>query len=214
MDDSWFEDHKKLSEDEKRVLYNELKKFDEYGKAVYQEKDLRKIAKKFAAITEYAKRYLNEKENSFDSVTVNRNLKEIEKKVRKFKKEADKVQKHQDRLTALYDDIGMKFNRYFDVGGAEEGKSDTINESVQVTETQLRGLVREELKGILSEQRVEFDRQKMLNLADKDKFIRHVIRDESRDPQDPSNHTLRTIFNGYVLGDSQLERKYQQTQSR
>lgn len=204
MDDSWFEDHKKLSENEKKVLYKELKKFGEYGEAIYQEKDLRQIAKKFAAITEYAKRYLNEKQNSFDSVTVNRNLKEIEKKVRKFKKEADKVQKHRERLTALYDDIGMKFNRYFDVGGT----SDTINESVQVTESQLRGLVREELKGMLSEQSVEFDRQKMLNLIDNDKFIRHVVRDEAQDSRNPSTHTLRNIFKSYVLGDDQLERKY------
>jgi len=116
MKDNWFEDHDKLTEDQKKILYNELKKFGKYGESVYQESDLNRIAAKFEALTEYAKRYLNEKSgDSFDQVTINRNMKELEKKVRKFKKEAKKTQKHQNRLTALYDDIGIIFDRYFGV---------------------------------------------------------------------------------------------------
>jgi hypothetical protein len=143
MNDNWFEDHDRLSEDQKKILYNELKNFDEYGDAIYQEEDLNKIAAKFEAITEYAKRYLNEQGNSFDQVTINRNIKEIEKKVRKFKKEAEKVQQHKERLTALYDDIGIKFNRYFEVGGTSEQKPDKeeINE--------VRKVVRNEIKKLL-----------------------------------------------------------------
>lgn len=145
MSNDWFEDHETLSEDKKKVLYNELKKFDEYGDAVYQEQDLNVIAKKFEAITEYAKSYLNENaSDKFDQVTINRNIKELEKKVRKFKKEAKKVQKHRTRLTALYDDIGMKFNRYFEVGGTEEtGDSETIEER------KLREEVRKQIKNLI-----------------------------------------------------------------
>ncbi len=144
MEDNWFEDHDKLTEDQKKILYNELKKFDEYGESVYQEDDLRKIAAKFEALTEYAKRYLNEKaDQTFDQVTINRNMKELEKKVRKFKKEAKKTQKHQNRLTALYDDIGIIFDRYFGVGEKEE--TETISES----EEKLRGLIREQINNVL-----------------------------------------------------------------
>lgn len=215
MEDNWFEDHSKLNEKQKRVLYNELKKFDEYGKAVYQEQDLNEIAKKFEVITEYAKAYLNENaSDSFDQVTLNRNIKEIEKKVRKFKKEAEKVQQHQTRLTALYDDIGMKFNRYFEVGGSEEPKTKDNTEKIKesnkpkLTETKLRGLVREELSRVLNEQQVEYDRQKMLGLMQDDSFIEHVIRDEARNPQNPDDRVLRRIFNAHVLGDSVMEREY------
>lgn len=141
MDDNWFEDHDRLSEDQKKILYNELKNFDEYGDAIYQDKDLNKIAAKFEAVTEYAKRYLNEQGDSFDQVTINRNIKEIEKKVRKFKKEAKKVQKHKERLTALYDDIGIKFNRYFEVGGKQKSDKEEINE--------VRKVVRNEIKKLL-----------------------------------------------------------------
>jgi len=148
MNDNWFEDHGTLSEDKKKVLYNELKKFDEYGDAIYQDQDLNVIAKKFEAITEYAKSYLNENaSDSFDQVTINRNIKEIEKKVRKFKKEAKKVQKHSTRLTALYDDIGMKFNRYFEVGGAEKRKTKDRTETIE--EKKLREAVRKEIRNLI-----------------------------------------------------------------
>ena len=134
---SWFEDHKALTEDQKEILVNELKKFDEYGDAVHQEKDLNEIGKRLEALTEYAKRYLNEKaEGNFDQVTINRNMKELDKKVRKFRKEAEKVQKHRNRLTALYDDIGMKFNRYFEVGSKEE-----INEVRKVVRNEIKKLI-------------------------------------------------------------------------
>ena len=156
MEDNWFEDHDKLSEDQKKILFNELKKFTEYGDAVYQETDLNKLAAKFEAVTEYAKRYLNEKaSDSFDQVTINRNVKELEKKVRKFKKEAEKAQKHQNRLTALYDDIGIIFDRYFGVGDTES--ADTIQESKQrkmrLTESKLRNIIRKEIKKSVVEAR-------------------------------------------------------------
>ena len=149
MSENWFEDHKALTEDQKKILVNELKKFDEYGEAVYQEQDLNELGKKLEALSEYAKRYLNEKaKGSFDQVTINRNMKELDKKVRKFRKEAEKVQKHQDRLTALYDDIGVIFDRYFGVGHKEKNQSEEkIEESnkIQITESDLRKLIREEL---------------------------------------------------------------------
>lgn len=150
MEDNWFEDHDKLSEDQKKILFNELKKFTEYGDAVHQDADLNTIAAKFEALTEYAKRYLNEKaSDSFDQVTINRNIKELEKKVRKFKKEAEKTQKHQNRLTALYDDIGVIFDRYFGVG--DTGSADTIQES-KLTEKRLRNVIREEISKLKTNQ--------------------------------------------------------------
>lgn len=150
MSENWFEDHKALTEDQKKILVNELKKFDEYGEAVYQEQDLKELGKKLEALSEYAKRYLNEKAGgSFDQVTINRNMKELDKKVRKFRKEAKKVQKHQDRLTALYDDVGIIFDRYFGVGHKEQKNgSDTIEETKN-KKTGLRSLIREEIKSLL-----------------------------------------------------------------
>lgn len=139
MEDNWYEGHKKLTEDQKKILFRELKSFDKYGDIVYREEDLNEIGKRFEALVEYAERYLNENaSNKFDQVTINRNIKELKKKVGKFRKEAEKVQKRQNRLTALYDDIGMKFNRYFEVGDDTNEKS--------LTEGKLRGIIKEEVQ--------------------------------------------------------------------
>jgi regulator of replication initiation timing len=209
MDDNWFEDHGNLSEDQKRILYKEMKNFDEYGNAIYQEENLNKIAKKFEAITEYAKRYLNENaSDSFDQITINRNVKELEKKVRKFKKEAKKVQQHRERLTALYDDIGLIFDRYFGVGGDEN--SNKLEESKMSSKDLLSKVIQEKIKEVLNEQSIEFDPKKMEKLAKDDKFLHHTLRDEASNPKNPSNRVLRMLFNSYVLGDRTLERKYKQ----
>jgi len=212
MDKDWYEGHDRLDEDQKQILFKELKSFGEYGDAIYSEHNLNEIGKRFAALVEYAERYLNENaSDNFDRVTINRNISELKKKVRKFQKEAEKVQQHQERLTALYDDIGMKFNRYFEVGGNEQK---SINENMKLTKGKLKGIVKEEISRLLKERRIEYDRQKMLNLMDNDKFIRHVVRDEARDPRNPDDRVLRRAFNSHVLGDSEMERDYKRTDDR
>lgn len=80
---------------------------------------------------------------------------------------------------------------------------------MKLTETKLKNIVREELSKVLKERNVEYDRRKMLNLMDEDQFIRHVVRDEARNPRDPSDRLLRRIFNAHVLGDSVMEREYE-----
>ena len=149
MSEDWFENHKQLSEEQKQILFKEIQKFDEYGDAVHREVNLNKLGKKFSALVEYAERYLNENaENSFDQVTINRNIKELKQKVRKFRKEAEKAQKHQDRITALYDDIGKIFDRYFGIG-----ELSTLQESTELGENELEGVIREEVRKVLKEMR-------------------------------------------------------------
>jgi len=203
-DNNWFEDYDRLSKEQKQILFREMKKFGEYGNAVHQDVDLIELGKKFDALAEFAGRYLNEEApNSFDQITINRNIKELDKKVRKFKKEAEKVQQHQERLTALYDDIGRIFDRYFGIGGKklEESKRND----------KLQSIIRETIKRVLQED-VKFDPKKMKKLRDEDTFIDHTVRDvanrKGETPRRPSVDTLKKVFNDHVLGDRSMERKY------
>lgn len=203
MSNNWFEDYDRLSEDQKQILFREMEKFDEYGDAIHQEMDLMELGKKFDALAEFAARYLNEEaSDSFDQVTINKNVKELNKKVRKFKKEAEKVQKHGERLTALYDDMGRIFDRYFGIGEKK------LEESTKKEE--LKTLVREKVKQILTE--VKFDVEKMKKFRSQDTFIDHTIRDTAKkrrdDPRDPSRETLKKVFDSHVLGNRSMERKY------
>lgn len=79
---------------------------------------------------------------------------------------------------------------------------------MKLKESDLRNIVREELQNVLTEQRVEFDREKMIALMDRDRFIRHVIRDRASNSSNPSDRDLRVVFNSHVLGEPEMEREY------
>jgi uncharacterized protein YecE (DUF72 family) len=128
-DEDWFESEGNLSEDQKKILFRELKNFHENDKYIYNEGDLNRLSKKLHAVAKYAKKYLNEKNTPFDNVTVNRNMRELKKYLNKFKKTAKKTQQNRERLSVLYEDIAMILDRYFDVSsGQEQIKSDTSDE--------------------------------------------------------------------------------------
>lgn len=121
--ESWWEDEDGLTDDEKEVLVREMKKFNEYGDPLFRSKDesLSVLAKKLEKLTEFAQEFLMRNvDEEFDKVTVNRNIKEINKYIDKFKKIAGEVKEKESRLQALYEDIGVVFNRYFDIEDREE----------------------------------------------------------------------------------------------
>lgn len=121
--EAWYESDDSLTEDEEKILVREMKKFNEYGDALFrgEEEDLGTLAKKLDKLTELAQRFLNKNvDEDFDKVTVNRNIKEINKYIDKFKKIAGEVREKEDRLQALYEDIGVVFNRYFDIADRDE----------------------------------------------------------------------------------------------
>lgn len=123
MKESWYDDETGLSEDQKKILFREMKKFNEYGDALFreEEEDLLVLSKKLEKLTEFAQEFLNsEVDEEFDRVTINRNIKEISKYIDKFKKLAQEVREKEDRMKALYEDIGIIFNRYFDIEDRDE----------------------------------------------------------------------------------------------
>jgi len=121
--ESWWEEDNGLTDDEKEVLVREMKKFNEYGDPLFRSKEesLSVLAKKLEKLTEFAQEFLMRNvDEEFDKVTVNRNIKEINKYIDKFKKIAGEVKEKESRLQALYEDIGVVFNRYFDIEDREE----------------------------------------------------------------------------------------------
>jgi hypothetical protein len=116
FDEDWYKSKSRLSEKQKRTLFGEMRRFDRYGESIYRDQNLVDLAERFEALVEYASRYLNETNSSFDRITINRNIRELSKYINKFKKTAKDVQEKQERLESLYEDIGVLFDRYFDVG--------------------------------------------------------------------------------------------------
>jgi hypothetical protein len=177
-EDNWLEDQSGLSNRQKKILFKEVRKFNEYGNSIHQDVNLRELAKKLSILSEYVDKYLNEKVSGFDGITVNRNVRELKKYVNKFGKEASKVQERLDRVTALYEDIGMILNRYFEI---------------------------DEDPNTLNEEKADLSRVK--KALQKDEFLQHAMR-RMGSLNNPSEEDLRTLYNRYIKGDDELERLY------
>ena len=58
---------------------------------------------------------VQETEDWFDKVTVSRNMKELTNHSKQFSKIAEEASSVQQRLSALYEDMGVILNRYYDI---------------------------------------------------------------------------------------------------
>ena len=93
-----------------------LKNYNSLGKALYQQSTLKETAKKLSNIAEMAATHtVQETEDWFDKVTVSRNMKELTNHSKQFSKIAEEASSVQQRLSALYEDMGVILNRYYDI---------------------------------------------------------------------------------------------------
>ena len=96
-----------------------VKNFGIVGKALYNNNNIVEIAKQLSEIAESAHHHiLGEQDDWFDKVSVNKNMKSLKGGVVEFQKTAKEAQQLNQRLTALYEDIGHVLNRYYDIDEA------------------------------------------------------------------------------------------------
>ena len=93
-----------------------LKSYNSLGEALYQQSALKETAKKLSSIAEMAATHtVQETEDWFDKVTVTRNMKELTNHSKQFSKIAEEASSVQQRLSALYEDMGVILNRYYEI---------------------------------------------------------------------------------------------------
>ena len=102
----------------KRVAEN-VKNFGHIGKSLYNNNSIVEIAKQLSEIAANAHTdILSETDDWFDQVSVNKNMKSLKGSVVEFQKTAKEAQSINQRLTALYEDIGHVLNRYYEIDEA------------------------------------------------------------------------------------------------
>ena len=104
-----------------------VKNFGIVGKQLYSNNNIVETAKQLAEIAESAHHHiLGEQDDWFDKVSVNKNMKSLKGSVVEFTKTAKEAQALNQRLTALYEDIGHVLNRYYEIDEAMDavGKED------------------------------------------------------------------------------------------
>ena len=93
-----------------------LKSYNKLGETLYQQQSLKNTAKSLSEIAEMAATHtVQETEDWFDKVTVTRNMKELTNHSKQFSKIAEEASSVQQRLSALYEDMGVILNRYYDI---------------------------------------------------------------------------------------------------
>ena len=110
-----------------KELSERLSTFARYRSAIFSENNMRQVAKSLSELATYAREYaLNETEESFDKVTISRNMKELAGFSKQFSKIAHEAQGLNERMGVLYEDMGNILTRYYDLGEGMDavGKED------------------------------------------------------------------------------------------
>ena len=114
VEDKWFgEDEKKVDTGE---FMQEVKNFSRLGEMIYREGSLRDVAKGLAELAEKARiATLQETDDWFDKVTINKNMKQLGAAASDFTKIAKEASSLQQRMESLYEDMGHILGRYYDL---------------------------------------------------------------------------------------------------
>jgi len=93
-----------------------IKSYSIVGKQLYSNNGILDAAKQLAQMAESAQNHvLSETDDWFDAVSVKRNMKELKGLTGQFKKTALEANNVNQRLSALYEDMGNILNRYYDI---------------------------------------------------------------------------------------------------
>ena len=98
-------------------LTTEISSYNKLGESIFGKSNITKIAEKLSWIATQAKSHtLSETEEWFDRITVNRNMKELTGLSNSFSKIAGEAKSLQERMGALYEDMGNILGRYYEIG--------------------------------------------------------------------------------------------------
>ena len=103
-----FEDRHEV---DKHTVIEGVRNYGIVGKSLYNNRNIMEVAQQLAEIAESAHHHiLGENDDWFDKVSVNKNMKQLKGSVVEFTKAAKEAHQMNQRLTALYEDIGHVLN--------------------------------------------------------------------------------------------------------
>jgi len=121
VEDLYGEKPQKVSANE---ILEAVRTFNSIGKHLRNEANLRTIAKSLGEIATKAKTHtIQETGDWFDKVTVNRNMKDLTGLSKSFNKIAGEAHTLQERMSALYEDMGYILNRYYEMEGDDDSEN-------------------------------------------------------------------------------------------
>ena len=153
-------------------LTKEIAQFNKIGEAIFGKSNITQISEKLSWIAGQAKSHtLQETEDWFDKITVNRNMKELTGLSKQFSKISSESESLQQRLGALYEDMGNIIGRYYEIGEKHVPGHDSDDiETKDIEENAYEKFFQGAMKkfGISSPDELEDDKKKdFFNYVDK-----------------------------------------------
>jgi hypothetical protein len=115
------EEFQQLPTELKKHFLEIISTYNQHREGMSRKSDIRQVAETLGGIADAAQEYtLREGGDWFDRVTIKRNMTELKKLQTSFEKEAVEAQSQQQRLEALYEDMGHVLGRYFEIADLSE----------------------------------------------------------------------------------------------
>ena len=115
------EEFQQLPTELKRHFLEIISTYGQHREGMNRKSDIMQIAETLGGIADAAQEYtLREGGDWFDRVTIKRNMNELKKLQTSFEKEAVEAKSQQERLEALYEDMGHVLGRYFEIADITE----------------------------------------------------------------------------------------------
>jgi hypothetical protein len=115
------EEFQQLPSNLKKHFLEIISTYGQHREGISRKSDIRQVAETLGTIADAAQEYtLREGDDWFDRVTIKRNMGELKKLQGAFEKEAKEASQQQQRLEALYEDMGNVLGRYFEIADISE----------------------------------------------------------------------------------------------
>jgi hypothetical protein len=115
------EEFQQLPSQLKKHFLEIISTYGQHRESMSRKSDIRQVAETLGGIADAAQEYtLREGGDWFDRVTIKRNMNELKKLQTGFEKEAAEASAQQQRLEALYEDMGHVLGRYFEIADITE----------------------------------------------------------------------------------------------
>ena len=113
---------RQLTREDKSAIMDSVSKFNDFGSRVYKTNEIKDMVETIKQLTAGASTLaLQETDDWFDSVTVKRDMKEVNNSSKLFEKTAKEMTQLQQRLESIYEDMGNKLGKYYDIHEADKG---------------------------------------------------------------------------------------------
>jgi len=105
-----------LTTEQKTAFLEAVAGFNKYSQSIYREQNLKDITEDVVKIGKLADKYIMaEQEDWFDGISVKRDMKSLQESIKMFEVTAKEVSVLQQRLESVYEEVGGKLGKYFDI---------------------------------------------------------------------------------------------------